>query len=574
MKIANITLLIFLASLAAGSLYAETEPEKVYAKLPVKEVTIFKDGHSFVLHEGSAQTNENGNVVLDELPKPIMGTFWAYSADSKNKLECVISSRDEVDVEKSAMSVEDLLKSNIGNEILLRDSYSGHPYQAQIVRVLEEETPPANTNGSKIVLLKIREGIKALPVGQIQNITFLEDPNDSVKRKVTKETMTLKLDRGSQEACSPAQVGMAYIQKGLRWIPSYRVEIDGKGNAVIKLQGTIINELSDLDDVSAHLVIGVPCFAFQDTPDPISFQETIAQLSGHFRPNSRTAYGFHNAIMSQSAAVSSYEMSRVGNERENTIDLGPELKGMKTNEDLFVFHLDHITLKKGQRMVVPIAEYALSYTDIYTVDINFSPPLEMRRNFNTDQHLKLARLFHAPKAVHKIRLKNDTQYPLTTAPATIFKDGQVLAQGMMTYTSIGGIGDLEITTAVNIKVEKSDQQTAATPNAVNWNGSSFTKVDMAGIVKLTNYSDKTITLFVKRSVLGNMDDATQNGTVKQLGHGYDGFAFEGGVPFWWNWCSWPWWWYHFNSIGQTDWEMELDPKEEIKLEYTWHYYWN
>jgi hypothetical protein len=569
MKNVTITLLVLLALLTAAPLLAETEPEKVYAKLPVKEVTIFKDGHAYVLHEGPAQTNENGDVVLDELPAPIMGTFWAYSADPKEKLQCVISSRDEVDVEKTAMTIEELLKSNVGKDILFRDSQSGQHHEATIIRVLEDEKQPQNNNGNKIVLLKIREGIKALPVGQIQNITFLEDPSDRVKHKVTKDTMTFKLDHKSKKSDATAQIGMAYIQKGLRWIPSYRVEIDGKGNAVIKLQGTIINELADLDDVSTHLVIGVPRFAFKDTPDPISFQETIARLSQHFNPNSSTAYAFSNAIMTQQARFTEVRDRR----NEHEIDLGPELTGMKTNEDLFVFSLDHITLKKGQRMVVPITEYTLSYKDIYTVDINFAPPLEMRRNFNTDQHLKLARLFHAPKAMHKIRLTNKSKYPLTTAPATIFKDGRVLAQGMMTYTSIGGTGDLEITTAVNIKVKNSDQQVTTTPNAVKWNGDNYTKVDMTGTIELTNYSDKTVTVYVKRSVLGNVDEATEKGTVKQLGHGYDGFVFEGGVPFWWNWCSWPWWWYHFNSIGQTSWEVELDSKEDIKLDYNWHYYW-
>ena len=563
MKNLTITFLVLFASLTMTPVFAEPQTDDIYAKLPVKEVTIFKDGHAYVLHEGSVHCNENGDIVLDELPAPVMGTFWAYSADPKNKLECVISSRDEVEVEKTAMTVEELLISNIDKEIVYRDSSSGQCQEATILRVLEDEKQPDHLQGNKIALLKTREGIKAIPVSQIQNVTFLGSPSEKIKRKENKDTMTLKLDR----KLDTPQIGMAYVQKGIRWIPSYRVEIDGKGKAVIKLQGTIINELADLQDISAHLVIGVPSFAFKDTPDPISFQETVAQLSGHFRPDSQTAYAFSNAIMSQRAMPyrDSHE-SQPG----NLIDLGPELKGTETNEDLFVFSLDHITLKKGQRMVLPIAEYTLYYEDIYTVDINFAPPLEMRRNFNTDQHLQLARLFHAPKAMHKIRLKNQSEYPLTTAPATIFKDGRVLAQGLMTYTSIGGTGDLEVTTAVNIKVKNSDDQTSTTPQAVKWNGDFYTKVDMAGTIELTNYSDTSVTIHVKRSVLGNMDETTE---IKQLGHGYDGFVFEGGVPFWWNWCSWPWWWYHFNSIGQANWEIELKPKKDIKLDYNWHYYW-
>lgn len=565
MKVAQTAIAMIGVALISASLYAETEP--LYSRLPVREVTIFKDGHAYVLHEGTVQTNDTGNVVLDDLPAPIMGTFWAYSADSKNKLQCVISSRDEVDMERTAMTVEELLKSNTGSKIIFRDSYSGQFQEATIIRVLEDEKQPNNMQGNNVALLKNREGVKAMPVSQIQNITFLETPNDRITGKETKDTMTLKLEKSKQS--DTAQVGMAYIQKGIRWIPGYRVEIDGKGKAVIKLQGTIINELADMEDVQTHLVIGVPNFTFKETPDPISFQETIAQLSRHFHPDARTAYAFSNAVMTQQARFTEVRDRNT----EHEIDLGPELAGMKTNEDLFVFTLEHVTLKKGQRMVLPIAEYTLSYEDIYTLDINFAPPLEMRRNFNTNQHLELARMFHAPKAMHKLRLTNKSEYPLTTAPATIFKDGRVLAQGMMTYTSIGGTGDLEVTTAVNIKVKNSDTQNQVTPNAVKWNGDSYSKVDMTGSVELTNFGEKPVTIYVKRSVLGNMDEASHEGTIKQLGHGDDGFVFESGVPVWWNWCSWPWWWYHFNNIGQGNWQIELQPKEDTKLEYNWHYYW-
>ncbi len=69
------------------------------ANMPVTEITVFKDGHAFVLHEGKMSTNTNGNVVLDYLPRPILGTFWAYSADAKAKLSSVVSGKHVVSVE-------------------------------------------------------------------------------------------------------------------------------------------------------------------------------------------------------------------------------------------------------------------------------------------------------------------------------------------------------------------------------------------------------------------------------------------------------------------------------------------
>ncbi|MHC4494414.1 MAG: hypothetical protein ACYSYM_01165, partial [Planctomycetota bacterium] len=35
------------------------------ASMPVKEITIFKDGHAFVLHEGKMPTGTDGNVSID-----------------------------------------------------------------------------------------------------------------------------------------------------------------------------------------------------------------------------------------------------------------------------------------------------------------------------------------------------------------------------------------------------------------------------------------------------------------------------------------------------------------------------
>ncbi len=55
----------------------------------------------------------------------------------------------------------------------------------------------------------------------------------------------------------------------------------------------------------------------------------------------------------------------------------------------------------------------------------------------------LARLALAPKVIHKARLTNRSKYPLTTAPALIVQDGQLLGQAMMTYAAVGGQVDVE-----------------------------------------------------------------------------------------------------------------------------------
>ena len=247
---------------------------EVIADMPVREVTVFKDGHAFVLHEGPMPVNSQGDVVLDYLPRPIMGTFWAYSADPKVKLNSVVSGRRLVTIEHTSLTVRELIEGNLGAKVRIKEN-NNNIYEAVIQDIPTRSSPPDTFESlpqrGDIVLLKVAEGVKAVPLSHINEVTFLQPPRSVVNRKEFRNVMTLKLE-GAETTAQNAEVGMVYVQRGIRWIPSYRVDIDGKGKAVIKLQATLINELTDLVDVKAHLVIGVPSFAFKDTPDPISLQ--------------------------------------------------------------------------------------------------------------------------------------------------------------------------------------------------------------------------------------------------------------------------------------------------------------
>jgi hypothetical protein len=131
----------------------------------------------------------------------------------------------------------------------------------------------------------------------------------------------------------------------------------------------------------------------------------------------------------------------------------------------------------------------MPYKDVFTLELPFSPPPELRGNLGGDQERELARLFAAPKVMHKLRLANTSKYPLTTAPALISREGRLLAQGMMTYTATGASADLPVTTAVDFQVRKSDAETKRTPNAAQQNGASFSRIDLAGKITLIGSRD-------------------------------------------------------------------------------------
>ncbi len=562
-------------------------PLSALAKMPVKEITVFKDGHAFVLHTGKMPTDEHGNVLMDYLPTPVIGTFWPYSAEKRAKLSAVTASARKVLVERTALNLRELLEANVGAEVFVTETVATNHYRATILDVpaqsgdeLEAISPP--DSGQKlpeqgnVVLLKLQEGgVKVVALDRIQDVTFVGDHKEKVAQEEFRNLLTLKLDWDGRPQ-REAEVGLLYLQRGVRWIPNYKVTIDGKGNAVVKLQATLINELTDLEDVTAHLVIGVPTFAFKETVDPMSLQQAVAQLSQYFRQDAQTANGFANAIMSQQALrMGDYRGAPAAPEPGRTIDLGPEVATSGKTEDLFMFSVKHVTLKKGQRMVVPITEFTLKYKDVYTLDIPFSPPPEVWRNFNNNpQQAELARLFNSPKVMHKIRLTNSSEYPLTTAPALILRDDRVLAQGLMTYASPGADADLDVTTAVDVRVKKSDNETKRTPNAANWQGDQYGRIDLTGKITLTNFAKQPVEVEIVRNVLGNVTEADHDGRIEMVNIFEDpSFGAGGPYPYWWGWFNWPWWWHHFNGVGRITWIVKLEPGKPLDLDYTWNYYW-
>ena len=555
------------------------------ADIPVREVTVFKDGHAFVLHSGTLPVNAGGDVVMGYLPNPVIGTFWPFSADENASLQSVVAGRHKVWVDRTAISLRDLIEANVGSAVTIREAGGAGilEYPARILDVPaqsgeEQEALDPSGSGEKlsvkgdIVLLDTDAGVKVVAIDRILGISFPESYEALLSREEFRGTLTLKLERSGGGARREADVGLLYLQKGIRWIPNYKVDIDGEGRALVNLQATLVNELADLEDVTVHLVIGVPRFVFQDTPDPIAIQEAAAQLSQYFRRDSQTALGFSNAIMTQ-APMMEGELRQAPSPSGS--EAGPEVVGGAENEDLFVFTVEHVTLKKGQRMVLPVAEYEMSYTDVFALTIPFTPPPEVWRNFNTGRQTEMAQILAAPRVVHRVRLTNESEHPLTTAPALVLAGGRLLAQGMMRYAAPGADTDLEITQAVDIQVKKKDNETGRVPNATLWQGDQYGRVDLAGTITLTSYRDAPVTVEVVRHVLGNVVSADRDGEIEMVNLFEDPSFAEGPGPFptWWGWFSWPWWWYHFNSVGRITWTVDLQPTEALELAYTWDYFW-
>jgi hypothetical protein len=580
---------VALALLCAGRADAAQQSP---GRLPVVEVTAFKDGHAFVAQEGDATANAAGEIMLDDAPSPVLGTFWVYSTDKNVKVASVVAGRRIVPIDRTAMSLRELIEANPNAKAVITETNQAG-YTATIIGFLTRsthelaETSPPNSpeqpaQKSNILLVQTDLGEKALSIDQIQTITFKDKPGTSAAREEFRNYLRVKVAAAANQApVKTAGIGLVYLQKGIRWIPEYRVELDGKGQASIKLQATVINDMIDLTNVTLNLVIGVPSFAFKDTIDPMAAQETAEQLSQFFQGRGADNNGYGRQVLAQNfsnAMISQQRSAYVdpGAGLPPPSDLPSDLPAGAKNEDLYVFTLRNITLRKGERMLLPISEQTVNYQDVFTLDIPFAPPSDMGRNLNNQQQLELARLMDAPKVMHKARLTNSGKQPFTTAPALVLRDGRVIAQGMMTYAAPGAAADIALTTAVDIQVKKSDIETNRVPNALAENGDSYFRVNLKGGIRLVNRRGASVEIEVNRYVLGQVDQAGQDGKIEMVNFFEDRQYLPAGTENsvqWWNWYNWPWWWDRVNGAGRVTWNFKLDAGQSIDLDYAWHYFW-
>jgi hypothetical protein len=552
--------------------------------LPIREVTSFKDGHAIVLRSGSLTPVESGALILDEIPRATMGTFWVKS-DGAAPVRSVRVETLATSAPTAATSIEDLLRANVGRSIRFRIGNDETLRTATLTRLIESAPPPPDETAARwsargaaapasptfTALLAEGDDVLAVPASSLQDVTFLGGaPSLTFTAPRDAERMTIALDWGTA-APAPTPISIMYLERGLRWIPSYRVTMLEGNRAHVELQGTLINELADLDGTIVHLAIGAPSFAFSHTPDPMALRESLNELGLFFRraTDGRTASMFDNAIMGQS--------TRMGERRTGGVEADATIEGFAASErteDLFVFTLHGVQLPKGARMVVPITSYDVPAETLYRLDLPASPPTSSLASVDPNVLRSIAEAQARPIARTILRLTNDNDrgFPLTTAPAIVLKDGRTLAQGLMTYASPGARADLDIGAALDIAVSTREEETGRDPSGIEWQSDRFARIDIGFKATLRNHKTHAARVEVRKLALGLPTSVGQGGESTALNVYAADFVATDGVR-WWENFNWPVYWHRLNGAARFTWRVDLEPGASTELDAAWHYFW-
>ena len=198
------------------------------------------------------------------------------------------------------------------------------------------------------VILAADDGDYAVQLAAIQRIRQLDAP------------LRLHVQESEADAIERPTLGMAYLRKGITWIPEYTLRLLDDETAELTLRGTLINEAEDIVRSDVNFVVGVPHFEHSDSMAPVA----IGQLLRHVGSQ------IHGQVMNRAAIV--------GNDAFHTLEsLGQDgaafctaFEGLFQDEvagasDYAVYTKSDLTVRTGEKAIVTLFVTRIRYDHLY-----------------------------------------------------------------------------------------------------------------------------------------------------------------------------------------------------------------
>jgi hypothetical protein len=587
--------LVAIPILAAAAAAAESNPGKL--ELTTERVIAFKDGYCLVLKRGTAATDEKGQLYLDDVPDAaVLGSFWAVPEEGRLVSMVAGWHEEQSQVEKAMPCLQtiELLLANKGRQakVELSDKtiVSGTIHEVLVERntvaasapdldrltltsagfvslpgaATTSDTPPkhfATTIGGNYFVLRADEGDVLLPVAQVRSLT-VKDMQTSLPRTIHTTRRTKRLTFAFDEPKQSRTISVMYFRPGVRWIPTYRVQLaaDGQKRAEIALQAELLNEAEDLQGVPIDIVVGVPNFRFRQTPSPLALESVLRntlaqaepQLMGQMMSNS-----ISNAMFSQRSSEVRRHVPQAAAEVEGApVDLPDELTAGGT-QDLFVYHLPKLSLAKGERAAVPIFTAPAPYRDVYTWDVRIArSDIEAAPS---GSGIRSPLVLSTNEVWHQVELTNTTNVPWTTGAAMLLEGHQPLAQELLTYTPTKNAVRLPVTVSVETRGSFTEKETGRDLSALVWERTNYARIDKQAQLFLKNNKSEAIETEITLRLGGKATEASDQGEIALGAFNPADWKEYRGHP-------------AVNNSSTITWHVKLQPGETFEPTVTYHYF--
>jgi len=445
-------------------------------------VAVFKNGLGFFVRDGGVKLRD-GWCVAEAVPPAAFGTLAVYSLDEEELVDIVGSGKGEI-VEFNGIDVPDDLETrrtrlqacrNLNVSLTYTHKGKSAAASGKLISL-----------GPEFVILEAGNNRFAVPVAGVSKLQILNLP-------LRVHVATEKPERERE-----TKLGMAYLRKGITWIPEYTVKVLDDKTAEITLRGTLVNEAEDLIHCDVNFVVGVPHFLHTDYLAPIAVGQVIRTVGAAVAPKQvRTQIANRAAMTSNMISSSQFgsaptivEKGVNGSGKDLRSALGnlPQVGGA-AGTDYTVYTKKDLTVRRGEKAIVTLFVKKVTYSHIY----RWSPPERMK---------------------HLLVLHNTTDTAWTTGPYLAISGSRPLSEDLLKYTPRGGNCEIPVTAAINVAHEKTETETERKLKAYSPSHNFYLDlVNLAGELKLLNFEKDTVRIVVTAAVPGKPTGVSEDGTL-------------------------------------------------------------
>ncbi len=460
-------------------------------------VNVFKNGTYFIAKEGTVSARK-GFAEL-ELPKdPLLGTYW-LNTTKEAKISKVYFLTDTIKKTKTPQNFSDIFKGSIGKKVRFTYYYGADKNTREISGLLSDyyET-------SSIAKIKLADNKTTYcPVSSVVDFTI----EDAGVGTLTVDSMVRVAKIYFDKNVNSTDLHLVYMQSGIQWFPSYNVKVINENDVQLEMKALVENYSEDIDDAELTLTVGNPQFFYGQTFDPIYnnyltslYDIKTATLTSTPMQQMQT-YSNENSYVATDA-------SAANNQIEQYYDYSTE--GEKTN-DLYMYKLGSVSLPKQSKTSFQIFSVKLPYKDVYEVSLGDIVNYSYYSYISNDPEKRF-------DVFHSLQLQNTTTYPFTTAPVFVQNENlQPLAQDRIKYTPTGANVSVQLSKAGDVVVKNKEEEVKKEENVKKIGKTFYNKVTIRGTIYIENLQNKKITLKIKKELLANVINVSDDGKIEKNG---------------------------------------------------------
>ncbi len=447
----------------------------VSGEATVKTASLFKNGYAMVVREVPVV---GGEAIVTEIPQSALGTFWITSTGNI-KIKEVVTSQQEKSSQTPPASYDQFLSLNVGKQVTLQMTSWGSAPTTLAGKLLAVQ--------GDTVMLKTDKGTVMINRSDIRMITFGDDATTQVTTKYAERVMRFKTE-GS------GTILLYGLERGMTWSPAYSLDITDPKELTLSAKSTVLNDLADLKNVDLRFVTGFPNVPWATLGEPLLSGQSVDQFTSFL--NSVGISGGLGAFGGQGGGRRDAMTQNAAPAADFGAAFEPNTAPGMQAEDLFFYQQPNVSMKKGDRAFYMLFQAKSTYEHLYTTDLVDSVVNNVEYRPTTD----------GPTDVwHSLKLKNTSGHPLTTAAATVFKDGQIMGQDTLMYTSTGAEFLVKMSKALDVRVDAIEEETTRERQSLKLPGGAvYDLVNVKGTVSIRNMKGEAVQMRVTKDLTGEI----------------------------------------------------------------------